>query len=446
MHSLSFIKDNSRSSKVKKNVVGSFAVKGISIVISLLLVPLTIGYVSSELYGIWLTLVTVISWVGLFDLGFGNGLRNRVAECIALEDWQKARSYISTAYVYFTLIFVPVALLFNMVCGYIDWPTLLNVSVEYQALLVKVMRIVIVFFALNMVVKIQSTVLASLQLNALSGFFDMISQVVILIATYILTITTEPSLVFLAWVISASPVVVSLLVSLWLYGIKYRKLCPSLLLVDKSLVGSVMNLGVKFFIIQIAVLVLYQTINVIISNVAGPESVTEYNVVYRYISLPLMATSMVVAPFWSAFTDAYTLKDYDWMQRSYGKLMKMVMLALAVLVLLIAFYPIFFKYWIGDKVEVHHTMVVVVAVYVFIMIWNNIHSALINGTGKITLTLYSTIVCIVFNIPLAFALGRLWGAAGVIASVSLMNLLGFVLMRIQIKKIIYNRAIGIWNK
>ena len=49
------LRGSSRSAKVKKNILGSFGVKGASIIISLILVPLTIGYVSSELYGIWLT-------------------------------------------------------------------------------------------------------------------------------------------------------------------------------------------------------------------------------------------------------------------------------------------------------------------------------------------------------------------------------------------------------
>ena len=81
------LKGDSRSAKVKKNILGSFVVKGISILVSLILVPLTIGYVSSELYGIWLTLASVISWVALFDLGFGKRLaamlvRHMLTSCL----------------------------------------------------------------------------------------------------------------------------------------------------------------------------------------------------------------------------------------------------------------------------------------------------------------------------------------------------------------------------
>ena len=59
-----------RTKVVKLNVLYGFAIKGCSILLSLLLVPLTIGYINSELYGIWLTLSSVIHWISFFDIGF----------------------------------------------------------------------------------------------------------------------------------------------------------------------------------------------------------------------------------------------------------------------------------------------------------------------------------------------------------------------------------------
>ncbi len=49
-------KGHHRSVRAKKNIVASFFIKGISIAISLVVVPLTINYVNPSRYGIWLTL------------------------------------------------------------------------------------------------------------------------------------------------------------------------------------------------------------------------------------------------------------------------------------------------------------------------------------------------------------------------------------------------------
>lgn len=445
MISFSITGDN-RSIKVKKNIVGSFLVKGLSILISLILVPLTIGYVNNELYGIWLTLATIISWVTLFDMGFGNGLKNKVAECVALDDWEKARRYISTAYVYFFVIFALVSLFIYWGCSFIDWTALLNVPDEYLPLLIKVMRIVIIFFCISMVVKVQNTVLDALQMNALSAAINATGQFLLLIVTVLLTIMTKPSLVYLAIAISVSPLVVNIVASIWMYGYKYRRLRPSLSLADKRMVKDVINLGLNFFILQIAALILYQTINVIISYIAGPESVTEYNVVFKYISIPMMVMSIVTAPFWAAFTDAYTTKDFEWMRRVYHKLLICYMGFIGVLIVLLMISPIAFKLWLGDKVIIHPSMCIAVTFYVSIMMWNNLHSTLINGIGLVKLQLYSCVVSTVLNIPLALLFGRLFGAYGVVTSVTALSIPGLFIMYIQINKILNNSAQGLWAK
>ena len=67
-------KGEERSRVVKKNILYSFAVRFVSILMSFLLVPVTIDYLNPMRYGIWITLSTILSWIDYFDLGLGNGL------------------------------------------------------------------------------------------------------------------------------------------------------------------------------------------------------------------------------------------------------------------------------------------------------------------------------------------------------------------------------------
>ena len=60
-----FTKGNERSVAVKKNIAVSLVLKCISILVSLQVVPLTIGYVNPTKYGIWLTLSSIIAIWGL---------------------------------------------------------------------------------------------------------------------------------------------------------------------------------------------------------------------------------------------------------------------------------------------------------------------------------------------------------------------------------------------
>jgi O-antigen/teichoic acid export membrane protein len=65
-----------RTHKALFNIASSFVIKGASILLSLLLVPLTLDYLNPYEYGIWLTLSSVLMWINYFDIGLGNGLRN----------------------------------------------------------------------------------------------------------------------------------------------------------------------------------------------------------------------------------------------------------------------------------------------------------------------------------------------------------------------------------
>ena len=64
-----FTKGHERTLRAKKNIVISFICKGLSILISFLVVPLTLGYVGKVEYGIWLTISAIIQWFGFFDIG-----------------------------------------------------------------------------------------------------------------------------------------------------------------------------------------------------------------------------------------------------------------------------------------------------------------------------------------------------------------------------------------
>ena len=67
---LNLTKDK-RSYEIQKNIVLSFLFKGISIIVSLVIVPLTLNYLNPTEYGVWLTLSSIMTWINLFDIGLG---------------------------------------------------------------------------------------------------------------------------------------------------------------------------------------------------------------------------------------------------------------------------------------------------------------------------------------------------------------------------------------
>lgn len=119
-------KGQERSVKAKKNIIASFLIKGLGIAISLVLVPLTISYIDPARYGIWLTLSSMVVWFSFFDIGFGNGLRNKFAEALAKGEHDLARVYVSTTYAILSIIIGVVLVIFFCVNPFLNWATMLN--------------------------------------------------------------------------------------------------------------------------------------------------------------------------------------------------------------------------------------------------------------------------------------------------------------------------------
>ena len=103
-----FNNGNTRTISMKKNVLYMFLIKGCSIFLGLFTVPLTLGYVNKETYGLWLTISSMIAWMSYFDIGINNGLKNNLAAAFATSDYELGKRLVSTTYAVLILIFIPV--------------------------------------------------------------------------------------------------------------------------------------------------------------------------------------------------------------------------------------------------------------------------------------------------------------------------------------------------
>lgn len=437
---------NNRTKAVKKNVYASFLLKGISIAISFLLVPITIDYVSPELYGIWLTLSSIMTWLHFLDVGFTQGLKNKLTEAIANNDWEWGKTLVSTTYFMMILIFVPVCILLEFLIPIINWPDLLNVDLAYNAEIIKVMHVLILFVCIQMVVNVIVSVVSAFQRVALSSSFHVIGQFLAFIIIIILTKTFPPSLLALCFSLAAMPIFVTIIASIILFSSKYKAISPSFKYVRKNCAGDIFNLGYKFFIINIQVVVLYQSTNILISYVSSPLTVTAYNIAYKYLNVAMMVYTIITAPLWPAYTDAYVKKDFGWMKKVRRKMMKIYFLSAMACVAMVALSQPVYHIWIQEKADVPFLMTCTVALYVIIYCWMNLNGTLIVGMGTVTLETIIVIIGMFVHIPLSLFLSHFIGAYGVLASMIAINLFYAVVFELQVNKILLGRAKGFWIK
>ena len=437
-------KGHSRTVKAKKNISASFLIKGLNILINFAFVPLTLSYIDETRYGIWFTVSSVIGWFYFLDVGLGNGLRNKLAEALARGETELARRYISTAYAALLGIIAVIYVLFVMLFGYLDWTVIFNAPRELNHEIGRLIFIVFSFFCLRFVLNLITVILTAMQNPAFKDAFNLAGSLLAFIIVFILTKTTQGSLVLLGAALTFSPVFVLTLGTLILFFSKYKIYRPAPRLVRLAYVRDLLNIGVQFFVIQISAIVLFTTDNMIITQILGPEAVTPYNIAFKYMSAVTLLFGILVTPFWSAITEAYVKKDFTWIRKVIKKLMHIWLGVVVLVVIMVVASPLVYTLWIGDKVDIPFQLTLLMGLFVIITSWSSIFVQFINGVGKIRLQLYHAVLVGIINIPLSIWLAGYFDARGVIMATIICQAIGAMWVPIQYYKIVNERARGIW--
>lgn len=413
---------DNRSKLIRKNILFSFLIKGWSGMVQLLLVPVTLFCLGNYENGIWMTISSILLWIDSLDIGLGNGLRNKLSEQIANGDYEKARESVSSTFAMLVCIIVPVAIVLMLLVNTADIYHLLNISSAIVPNLQEILSMCIALVCATFIFRFIGNVYLGLQLPAVNNALVVGGQTLTLIGVYLLRWQEIHSLLMVALCYTLAPLLVYLLSYPVTFGIYYPKLRPSLRYFNKHAVRELFSIGVKFFVLQIAGVVLFASSNALVSRFFSPDMVTPYQVSYRYFSMTMMLFTVIAVPFWSATTDAYTKKDFAWIKRSMHRL-HLILLGIAVLlVVMVAVSRPVYRLWVGTSVEIPTTMSAAMALYIFIVICSLCYSYILNGIGTLSLQLIFTVGAAVAYFPLSWLLSRYIGITGMILALATVNL------------------------
>lgn len=421
---------DNRTRSVNRNVAYSMILKGAGIFVTLLLVPMTLGYISNYEYGIWITLNSILTWINYFDIGLGNGLRNKLAEAVAKDDWALGRKYVSTT---LFLLFVIAGLLCITVLilnNFIDWYKILNVN-DSVADLSKIINVVLICLCINFAIKTIGIVYMSLQKIWINNLLVFLGSFVSLIWIFILTKTSSASLFKVALAFSLSPILVYVVAYPITFYYKYKELRPHWKKIDLKYTKDLGGLGIQFFILQLAVLLIFSTSNFIISNVFSPAEVTPYTISYKYFNVIAVIFNIIIYSIWSAITDAYVRKDVNWIEFNIRKLVKLWGLCSGLFLLMVAISKPMYYIWVGDKVNISYGLSLSLAVFNIIFLWTNIFSAYCNGVGRLKVSLWTMSTAGILFIPMAIFVAKQIGIIGIGYSMGFVLLIPGIALYIQ---------------
>ena len=443
-----FIGTDSRSKKMYKNTVAMIGIRGVSMILTLISAPIMLHHVDRADYGVLLTLTSIVGWVGYMDVGLGNGLRNKLPEFLAKGDFHSAKKIVSSCYVTLAIYVALIIVIFLMVSPFVDWLGVLNSPTSDAGEIRGLTNVVFIAFCIQFLFGLINSILFAYQMPAFQSLFTFVGQFVALIAlviqVYVFDVT---SVLQIGAVNSIIPPLVLFWGSIGLFRTKLKEIAPSFKLFEFKSVGSILSLGLKFFVLQMITIVLFQANSIIIARVVSPEAVVEYNLAFKYVSLLTMIFTIVITPVWSATTDAYVRKDFEWINKTLSFSRKVCIASLFIGVLMVLASKFVYGMWLGrGSIDINYSTTGLILLYISFEMLYKVYGTIINGTGKVFAQIILTGIIAIIYIPLAIFLGNLCGLSGVLIANTIVFALNYVWSKLQCNKLINQTATGIWNK
>ena len=439
-------KGNSRTVLMKKNILGSFIIRGWNCIVQLLLVPVTLNCLTQYEYGIWLTINGILLWMDSFDVGLGNGLRNQLTKAIAAKDYTRGRILVSTTFTTLCIIILPVIILLLLLVNKADCYSFFNVDYRLVPNLKGILMITIAIVGATFVLKIIGNIYLALQMPAINNLIVAIGQTLSFVIIAILSFTNaNTKLIDVAIIYALSPLI-TYLCFYPITFIKYNFLRPSIKLFDRNELKPLFGLGIKFFFIQISAMIIFTTSNIIISQLFSPDKVTPFQIAYRYFCFTNIIFTLLSVPLWSATTDAYAKNDWKWIL-SVKKKMNYILYTFFLVILLMLFVakPIY-QIWTGSKIEVPWGLSASMAVYMILVLYGTCYSNMLCGFGKVKLLTIVSVFQACLFLPLAIFMGKCLELPGIVYALIITTAISAITNKIQCELICSNKAHGIFNK
>ena len=433
------------------NILSIVVLRGGNIGLQLLLVPLSIKFVSASAYGLWLTLSSMITWLNIMDIGLSNGLRNKLTEAITRNDHSLARTYVSTTYCLLAILSIVGFFLCLSMVYLLDWHSIIPMPAGMSGGDFRKLLLVIVssFFLTFLLKPIASVAYATHKAYVEYLILFAANFINVVIVWLLLQVAPSGNILLMACCFCFAPILITFILTWYLFRTGFRQLAPTVSKIDFSHARELMSLSGKFFIIQIAATVIFTTNNFIISHYLGNEEVTRYNIVQRYFNVAIILQGMILVPFWAIFTEGFARRDTLLMENNMKKLLNMTALLSAGCLLMAAVSGYAYGLWIGNLVKIPFTLTLISCLYAILLLYSSVYTIFINGTGRVRLQMLTSLFSSVFHIPIAIFLIKYFhmGVAGLILTSCFWLAVTLPLRRIQYKKLaLYKEGWSLWTR
>lgn len=390
-----------RSKNLFKNIGLSFVLKGCGVCISFLQLPLTVHYLSTIEYGIWVTLLTMMTWINRLDMGIGLGVRNNLAIAVSLGNIERAKAYISTGIFAMFGIASILMIIFWTGIQFIDEQIVFNTKDISNDILHSVVAWTGTFFIITFFMSIISQFYYAYQEAAKTGMLELSNSIIMLALVYYLTLQETHNILYFVFAFGIASISSKLLFSVCFF-IKHREVIPDFSLVSTNVMKNITGIGIKFFIIQLCTIFCFSIANVLVTQLLGPEYVRSYDIVFKLMNFSVMIQSLILTPLWSAYTDAYARNDIEWIRTTLRKTNLLLLIFIPALCLIAWKIEFLVEVWLNIEFSCESSFLILMVIYNSMLLLFGNYCNVLNGIGAINIQLLAYVVGASLVVPLSY--------------------------------------------
>jgi O-antigen/teichoic acid export membrane protein len=374
-----------RNRRIITAALGLLFAKSISLMTLIFTVPLTLHHLGAERFGVWMTLTSLTSILGTADFGVGNGLMTELAKRSGANDSSSISKSVTNGLVTLILLFTVFTVIFLVFFPFLNFSDLFGVKSNVASS--ETNSAALIFFVtsfLSIPAMLGQRMMIGLQMGWWSGlwfsFSSLTSLVMLLVA-----VALDAGLPGMMLAFVGSPVAVLIAGTVWTLR-KHPEIRVRFSIVEWAEVRRLAKQGSRFFIVTVIYAITFTADNIVIARTLGPDAVALYSVSDRLFQIIAVALTMINAPLWPAYAEAYAKGNGSWVVATFRKSIALNLLfGGGAAIILVSASKWVFPLWIGSAVTPPLVLLAWIAIRRLMEALYNACNNMMNAIDMITL-------------------------------------------------------------
>jgi O-antigen/teichoic acid export membrane protein len=379
------------------NTIINYGARAIFYILSFLAVPLALGYLGKEKFGVFQTVITFLTLASLANLGVNNGLRNKISEYIGENKNLELRSIIGTALLLSLFLSVVLFISGTVFFIYFFKPSFfLKDYTIYSTEINKSIYILFCFFCANIFFGLMSSISFGLHksyLVTLSQVFHVSLYFILLI--FLVNYNSDSSLVYVSFCYGVTMILSQIAIFFKLR--KVTEVWPPIFKSCKKYARKLFSVSFGFFILQLSTVILFSADNFILSRLLGPVEVAEYSIAYKLFFMIITIFSITLIQVWNSTTDAAARGDFLWIKNTVKRLNYLLIPVFFIVFTMGLSLNYIVELWIGEDFNFLLEFRILFSVYVLVHCSNAIYVNILNGLGRLKMQTISYLIAAIMN-------------------------------------------------